>query len=302
MRVRCVPIDVVRERDCLSFHLRETNLDITLHYMNVTVSACRTCSSLSVAQGRVTGAAWRVALLIICPAVAAAQEPGWSGAAEASANVLFGAARGRVVALKAGAERADSALEMNGDVLLTYADAIGDDDETREVTARSLRLSLGADYRPFARWSPFWFGAVESSLQQRLDRRYSTGAGAKLTFYRRGDDEGSVSLAVLWERALARDPAPPVPRATTDARWSLRVRLERHLTDAMRFEHLTFYQPTVDEIAEYIAETTTSIVLAVNVRLAVTATLRDRYDSEARARGARSNHDGQLLFGARAAF
>jgi hypothetical protein len=65
----------------------------------------------------------------------------------------------------------------------------------REVTARALRVSLGADYRPFERLSPFWFGSAESSLQQRLDRRYRTGAGAKRTFYREGEDDISAATA-----------------------------------------------------------------------------------------------------------
>lgn len=135
----------------------------------------------------------KVIVLLFLPSIIRAptlqaQEVGWSGAIEASANVLFGAARGRVVALKAGTRRADRMVEMQGDLLLTYADARTEDDE-REVTARALRVSLGADYRPFERVSPFWFGSAESSLQQRIDRRYSTGAGAKLTLYREEEDD-----------------------------------------------------------------------------------------------------------------
>jgi hypothetical protein len=238
---------------------------------------------------------------IIHTSVGHAQEPGWSGMLEANANVLFGAARGRLVAFKAGAERADSTIEVNGDLLYSYADARTDDDR-REITARSARASLGIDLNPFARWSPFWFGSVESSLQQRIDQRYSTGAGAKYTFFQRGEDESSLSLAALWERTLARDPEPPAPRATSQARWSLRFRLRRQMTETVRFEHLSFYQPVVDAIELYIIESSTALALAISSRIALTATLRDRYDSEARTRGARSNHDGQLLFGARASF
>lgn len=226
---------------------------------------------------------------------------GWSGAIEASANVLFGAARGRLVALKAGTQRADSALEVQGDFLLSYADSRLEDEE-REVTARAVRVSLGVDYRPFDRWSPFWFGTAESSLQQRIDRRYTTGAGAKLTFYREGDDDVSASLALLWEQTRALDPEPPRPFAETQARWSLRLRARRQLSEATRLEHVTFYQPAVAHFARYIVETTTSLALTITTRVALTGTLRDRYDSESRSRGARSNHDGQLLFGARASF
>jgi hypothetical protein len=247
--------------------------------------------------------AMRIALLFLpsiirAPAIGA-QDVGWTGAIEASANVLFGAARGRLVALEAGAQRADSTLEVQADVLLSYADARTEDEE-REVTARAVRLSFGVDYRPFERLSPFWFGTVESSLQQRIDRRYSTGVGTKLTFYREEEDDVSASLALLWEQTRALDPEPPTPLSATQARWSLRVRVRRQLTETTRLEHVTFYQPVVERLERYTAESTTSLAVTINARLALTGTFRDRYDSEARSRGARSNHDGQVLFGARA--
>jgi hypothetical protein len=238
--------------------------------------------------------------IIRAPATGA-QEIGWSGAIEASANVLFGAARGRLIALRAGTQRADSALEVQADALLSYADAPTEDEE-REVTARAVRVSLGADYRPFDRWSPFWFGTVESNLQQRIDRRYSTGAGAKLTLYREGDDDVSASLALLWEQTRPLDPPPLTTRTEGQARWSLRLRARRQLTETTRLEHVTFYQPAVERFARYIVETTTSLAVTITTRIALTGTLRDRYDSDARSRGARSNHDGQVLFGARASF
>ncbi|MDQ4081151.1 MAG: DUF481 domain-containing protein [Gemmatimonadota bacterium] len=151
---------------------------------------------------------------------ARAQELGWSATIEASANVLFGAARGRLIALTAGSQRADSTLEVQGGFLLSYADSPTEDEE-REVTARAVRIALGVDFRPFDRWSPFWFGTAESSLQQRIDRRYSTGAGAKLTFYREEDDDVSASLALLWEQTRAVDPEPPTPLTETPARAAI---------------------------------------------------------------------------------
>jgi hypothetical protein len=233
--------------------------------------------------------------------VARAQELGWSGTIEASANILFGAARGRVAALKAGTQRADSTLEVQGDVLVSYAD-VRTEDEARQVTARAASASLGIDYRPFETVSPFWLGSVESSLQQRVDRRYRTGAGAKYTFFRQDGDDVSASLALLWEHTRTLDPQPPTPRTQTQARWSLRLRARRQLTETTRLEHVTFYQPAVEHFGRYSAESTTSLAVTITSRVAVTGTLRDRYDSEARSRGARSNHDGQLLFGARASF
>jgi hypothetical protein len=240
-------------------------------------------------------------LVVGTSAGAAAQDLGWKGAIEASGNVIFGAARGRVASLQAGAGRADSTVEIQSDLLLSYADARAGDDP-RRVTARSSRLSLGIDLHPFARLSPFAFTSVESSLQQRVDLRSSGGAGAKYTFYRKDEDDLSASLALLWERTRSLDPLPGADPVSTRARWSMRFRMRRQLTEAVRFTHVTFYQPSVDDLQRYNAETNTSIAVALNTNLSLTAGLRDRYDSEARRRGARSNHDGQLLFGVRAAF
>ena len=226
---------------------------------------------------------------------------------EGSGNVLFGSARGRLVAGGASAERADSVLEFRGDGTFTYADTRTEDAGEgtrgrREVTARSSRASMALDYRPYGRVSPFWFGATESSLQQRVARRWSSGAGAKLTLHRRDEDEASVSLAMLYERTRTLDPEPFAPALDTRARWSLRARVRRRLAPAVYLSHVTFYQPTVGRLGRYTADSNTSIDVTLTEGLALTATLRDRYDSEARRRGSVSNHDGQILFGLRASF
>ena len=225
----------------------------------------------------------------------------WNQTMEASANLLFGAAEGRVGALSAGANRADSTLELRADVRFSYADAKDNDGET-SVTARTSRLSFGIDRHPFARISPFAFGSLESSLQQRVARRYAAGAGAKLTIIPPGDNKTDVSLALLWEQTNALHPAPDVDPTVTLARWSLRARASRRLTNAISLDHATLWQPATDDLGRYTTETRTRLVITVNSSLSLTATLRDRYDSEAVSRGSASNHDGQVLFGVLAKF
>ena len=243
--------------------------------------------------------------LLLASHPALSQDLGWRRTVDASGNVFFGSASTRLASLAAGANRADSALEIRSDVGFTYADS-RPEDERRRVTARSSRLGMGLDWRPFERLSPFWFGSVESSLQQRIALRTSTGAGGKLTVWRQvqGDvnDDVSVSLALLHERTRALDPDSLTPPVATRVRWSTRFRVRRQLAPALRLTHTTFYQPAVDRLARYTVDTNTTLAAALREGLALTATLRDRYDSEARRRGASSNHDGQLLFGVRAAF
>lgn len=244
------------------------------------------------------------ALAMLLPVAAHAQKLGWSSTIEASANMLFGNAQDRLFASRVQLGRADSTLEIRSDARFTYAESVNDDNK-RVVRGRTQLASVATDYRPFARYSPFWFGSVEASLQQRIERRYATGAGAKLTFYRRKQNEASVSLAVLAERTQPRDDAPAaVDTARTRwlERWSLRVRTRQQLSRTARFTHTTFYQPALDQIDRYTVSSTTTLAGSLTSKLALTVTLHDTYDSEARARGARSNNDGQLLFGLSATF
>lgn len=225
----------------------------------------------------------------------------WSRTVEANANLLFGAAEGRVGALLAGVSRADSSLEFRFDARYSYADS-PDDDGNPRVTARASRLSMGVDHRPFAQFSPFAFGSAEASLQQRVASRFSAGGGAKLRLIPPGDNEASVSLALLWEQTRALNPEPDQKETVTLARWSLRARANRRLTSHVTLSHQTLWQPAAKELSQYTTETQTSLSAALNSSLSLTVTLRDRYDSESIVRGATSNHDGQLLFGIRAKF
>lgn len=231
-----------------------------------------------------------------------AQERGWSGKAEASANIVFGSARSRVLSLATGAGRADSSIEVRGDVLVGYADSRRPDDTRHRVTSRHTRVSFGVDHHPLARFSPFVFGSVATSLQQRFRHRTSGGAGAKLTMHREAGDDVSASLALLWEQTRALDPDSGVAPIATRIRWSLRVRAGHRFTNGLRLSHVTFYQPAVDRPSRYTADSNTSAALALNERVAFTVTSRNRFDSESRARGARTNLDGELLFGLRTTF
>ena len=96
--------------------------------------------------------------------------------------------------------------------------------------------------------------------------------------------------------------APGLPRTNVLSRTSLRARTRQKLTDAVRFSHTTFYQPSVERMGRFTVNSTTALAASLTSAVALTITFQDTYDSEARGRGARSNNDGQLLFGIRAGF
>ena len=248
----------------------------------------------------------KTVLVVVCAALVARNEVGaqekppqvWRATADIGANILYGASRSRVASVALGGSRVDSIIELRSDVSLTYADARVDD-EPRRVTARSWRVSMTADHTPRRRVSLFELGSVDASLQQRVDRRYALGAGGKVTYYRKGTDDVSTSLAVLWEHTRALDPDSATDATTTRARWSLRGRMRRQLGPMVRFTHVTFYQPAIDQLAIYIVDSNTSFEVKIDPTKSLTATWRERFDSEAGDRGARSNRDGQVLFGVR---
>jgi hypothetical protein len=232
---------------------------------------------------------------------ASAQELGWRGLVEGSGNIFFGATRQRLVAAQTEIGRTDSLLEVRLGGRLAYADGANDDNR-RSVTARARAVSLALDYRPFDRYSAFWFGGAESSLQQRIASRYTGGVGAKRTFYRRDGEDVSLSFAVLGERARSIGTDLLAANVVSSGRWSVRGRIQRTLGPLIRLRHVTFYQPRIDDISRFLVQTVTSIEIRLTEMLALTTTLQDNYDTDAPSRGARSAHDGQMLFGLKATF
>lgn len=249
----------------------------------------------------------RTMLLVAAPAAALSARParaqtrGWQGTAELGGNVWYGAAHARVVSAGVTGASTDSTLQLHGEFRFGYADD-RQDEEPRRVTARSAQASSGLDFRPFERYSPFLLASAESNLQQRIALRVNIGAGAKLTLMHKNRDDPSVSLALLDERTRAL-PDRDVVALQTRTRWSLRARYRRQLTPDLYISHVTFYQPALEHTMDrYTIDATTSAEMTITGAISLTATLRHRYDSEARQRGADDNTDGQFLVGLRAHF
>ena len=235
------------------------------------------------------------AALLVLPLTTRAQELGWDAKAEANASLFFGNTRQTTLGTRYSVGRADSTFEIETDGQFTYGEA-----ETAErrqyVTKRSWRAALTTDYRPFARVSPFALASVESSFEKRIDRRYSAGAGAKLVFIRTERSLLDFSLALLAERSLLPDTAGPRIEQT-QARYSARFRATRSIGERVTATHETFYRPEARALDHFTFTSRTAIAVRMAAGLAFQASFLDNYDSEARRRGARSNNDGELLFG-----
>ena len=225
----------------------------------------------------------------------------WTGSAQANASIFFGNSEQRLFGGRLALSRADTAVEVVLDVQGLYGDAaIGE--SARAVTKRLWLAIASVDLRPFAPLSPFVFGSAESNFEKRIARRYSIGAGAKQTFVRTDRTESSLSLALLDEHTVPREPVAAGSGAQRLTRWSLRGRVRHAFDDRLRFSHVTFWRPSVRTVARYVVLSTTEVEYKLTRVLALTLSLLDSYDSEAVGRGARTYNDGQLLFGATAAW
>jgi hypothetical protein len=142
-----------------------------------------------------------------------------------------------------------------------------------EVVARNHFASLAMDVRPAARWTPFVYGDGEHDAMRRIRFRASGGAGAKHTLIRDrdADTEASISLALLYEHER-RIPSleEPAPADRKLARWSLRVRGRRPLGAGATLQHVTFWQPAFEEMADYLLRSETGARVMLTRTLAFT--------------------------------
>ncbi|HEU4643378.1 MAG TPA: DUF481 domain-containing protein [Gemmatimonadaceae bacterium] len=244
--------------------------------------------------------AWSAMLLCAgtLAAPAGAQQLGWNGQADGGASLFFGNTRQWVVTAHTKLAHLDSTLEMRAEGRVGYAQAKTDSGVT-VLSSRSWLASFGLDYHPLDRWSPFMSGSVESSFEQRIARRYSAGLGAKYTVAHGDTTSLDISLAVLGERTEASDPSIELGVPASRVRWSWRVRAEHRMGERVKLSHTTLYQPSAQDLSHFTLNTSTVLSIDLTKVLALTFTAEDIYDSEARSRGARTNNDGHLLFGAR---
>ncbi len=144
-----------------------------------------------------------------------------------------------------------------------------------ELVAFSHTASLAFDFRPRDLWSPFVFADATRDELKRLDVRLSSGAGMKRTLYRNGSDEASISLATLYsfEQISAPDPEEGSDRLAAErahhARWSMRGRFRYGLRENVTLNHMTFYQPVWDEMANYLLRSDTGLKVLLTERLAL---------------------------------
>ena len=217
--------------------------------------------------------------------------------AELSASLFFGNVEQTLATMRTSYERADSSHALRGEVRFNYGET-EDDEGQRHVSRRSWLGSANLDWRPYATHSQFVLATVESSLEKRIDLRYSGGLGHKVLLVGGERSRVDVSLAVLAERTLTAEEqdVAAVPDELL-ARWSARFRARHDFSDRVSFRSETFYRPAFGAAGRFTFSTTTSLAYRMTTFASLRITFQDNYDSEARRRGARTNNDGELVIG-----
>lgn len=210
-------------------------------------------------------------------------------------SAFFGTSDQRVFGAKGSLSRKDSTVELGTSAQVVYGDAklAGD---SREVTKRILLGTLSADLRPHGALSPFVLFTLETNLEKKIEGRYSISIGAKQTLVRTDQTETSLSAAILDEYTVPFAIAEPIP-STRLTRWSFRGLIRHEFDDRLRASHATFWMPSARTAARYLVRSTSEAQYALTSIVNLTTSVQVNYDSEAMARGARVNHDGQVLMG-----
>lgn len=240
-------------------------------------------------------------LLALAAVPAGAQDLGWSGEAELQAGLYFGAFGQSIISSRVSVVHADSAWEIGGEASQLWG-KLQRSDKSWDLFYRSWKVESTVDYLPFGTWSPFALAIVESSFQRRIDQRWNAGVGVKWAIVRSDDARFDLSAAYLGEHTDFNENVEIGP-GDEDllARWSARVRARRTIGDGRwKLESTTLYRPEARDFGRYVVTTSNSAALALNDAFSVKLSFADTYDSRARARGARSNHEGRLLFGVEA--
>jgi hypothetical protein len=228
------------------------------------------------------------------PVIASAQAPSRKIEGELSGNVFFGNTRQILASVRAEHERLDSAFAFRMLSRFNYGETTTDLAGT-VVSKRSWNAASSYDYHPFADFAPFLRASIESSLENRIDRRYSAGTGSRINVVRKPATDVIFSLGASEEHTEPLQPSSTA--ATTLARGITSLRLRREFNPRVSATSETAYQPAFTSGGDYTIQSTTALKMKLARFAGLTLTFRDNYDSKAILRGARTNNDGEVLVG-----
>ena len=234
--------------------------------------------------------------LVVGPAEAqetAQETKHWSARTELGASVFFGNTSQSAVTTSLAGEADKGLFDLAGRAGFVYSEASDADGETF-VNKRAWDAGLDINYDPGTALNGFVRGKVESIFEKKIELRYNAGLGGRYQLASGGGTESEFSLAILAERTIPREGAGVEEGVV--AKWAARFKLTKKASDGrVGFESDTTFEPEVADFGVYTLTSRNSIAFQLNSRIAAQLSLIDAYDSAAKARGARSNNDGQIF-------
>lgn len=214
---------------------------------------------------------------------------------ELSGSVFFGNTEQTLASTRAQYERSDSSFTFKTLARFNYGE-LTTPATTTIVNKRSWEAGANYDLRPYADFTPFIKVGYESSLENRIARRYSAGAGARYNIVRTPATDVIFSIGAAGEGTRPLAPGDSLGTITL-ARGSSTLKLRRAFNERVTFTSETAYQPALTKSGDYTITSTNTLKSALARFAALTLTFRDNYDSQAVLRGARVKNDGEILVG-----
>lgn len=219
-------------------------------------------------------------------------------------NYLYGNNDQLILSARAGLAVRDTLFGFRIDS--RYLVGVSGANGVRRMDRRSWLFSATFDRRPEDRHSQFVLASVEQSLELRINRRINAGAGYKYVIDCDTTYQLDASAAIVGEWSSL-PPVTTLPRGAGVQRSQLlrlsnRIRFRNQFTDRMNVDHVTLIRPQIDDWSNFLGSSQTSLGYLLSSRTSLRLSFQNDYDSGSRARGARSNHNGQMLVGVAAKF
>mgnify|MGYP006157452439 FL=1 len=221
--------------------------------------------------------------------------PSWEAKGELGASAFFGNTSQFAVTTAVSGEADRGILDLNGRFAFAYGEASNKLGET-VMNKRAWEITSDVNFDAGASFKGFLLGKIESAYEKKIDLRYNLGIGGKYE----GDFQGMEtewSFAMLAEKTLPLEEKLFLIERKIVAKWSAGFAFRKTLRDGrLTIESDLSVEPELKNLSSMTLSSRQSVSLQLNQSIAIQFSFVDSFDSEAQARGARSNNDGQIFF------
>ncbi len=157
--------------------------------------------------------------------------------------------------LKLAASRADSVVEYSTSYQFIY----GELNENRNNLVHDFKFTV--DFLPYHVYSPFAGAFVFSNIYKGFRLRNSYLAGVKRKLIYTDKTHSSISAAIMYDYATygKAGVSEDLDIKEQVLRLSLRPKIKTSLSEQIVFSHISFWQPEIEHLENYIYQATTSL-------------------------------------------